>query len=157
MKLKTEDDVKKELNITDFRHITKEKVIEFASNIPDMSDEIAAKCIEQFPNFKEAAVAIVNNFYDLCKKAIEEDHEESLIAYRDVLDELKFSLAEDNLSEDMKKYIIERMIEVADKMDSTIDKKHNFKLRVLEIAGIVGSVAVGILGAAIGISSKLKK
>ena len=47
----TEQQVLKKLDIPDFRHLTKEKVIAFATMVPKMNPEVAKKALEQFPNF----------------------------------------------------------------------------------------------------------
>jgi len=45
-RLLTADQVKECLNIPDFRHLTKDKLIEFVSAIPDMDREVAIRIIE---------------------------------------------------------------------------------------------------------------
>ena len=44
----TEIQVLKKLDIPDFRHLTKDKVIAFATMIPGMEPEVAKKALEQF-------------------------------------------------------------------------------------------------------------
>ncbi len=44
----TEQQVLKKLDIPDFRHLTKEKVIAFATMVPKMNPEVAKKALEQF-------------------------------------------------------------------------------------------------------------
>ena len=49
----SEEAVLKILDIPDFRHLTKDKAIEFVSMIPQMDPEVAIKALEQFPQLKE--------------------------------------------------------------------------------------------------------
>ena len=51
----TENDVKKALAIDSFRNISKDKIMEFVSAIPNMDKEVAIKIIEQFPSYSESA------------------------------------------------------------------------------------------------------
>ena len=47
----SEANVLKKLDIEDFRHITKDKVIKMASMLDKMDPEVAKKALEQFPEF----------------------------------------------------------------------------------------------------------
>ena len=46
-----EQKVLNKLGIEDFRHLSKEKVVEFISMIPNMEPEVAKAAIAQFPEF----------------------------------------------------------------------------------------------------------
>lgn len=56
----TEDKVLRKLDIPDFRHMTKDKVVSFVSMLPQMDPEVAKRALEQFPAFAETSLAIVN-------------------------------------------------------------------------------------------------
>jgi hypothetical protein len=47
----SEEKVLKKLDIVDFRHLTKDKVIKMASMLDKMDPEVAKKALEQFPEF----------------------------------------------------------------------------------------------------------
>lgn len=49
----TEKQVLKKLGIPDFRHLSKEKVMKFATMLPHMDPEVAKKALEQFPEFSK--------------------------------------------------------------------------------------------------------
>ena len=51
----TEQKVLKKLDIDDFRHLTKDKVITMASMLDRMNPEVAKKALEQFPDFAATA------------------------------------------------------------------------------------------------------
>ena len=55
----TEQQVLKKLDISDFRHLTKEKVIAFATMVPKMNPEVAKKALEQFPNFASTSLDVL--------------------------------------------------------------------------------------------------
>ena len=50
------------LQIPDFRHLSKDKVIEFASMLPHMDPEIARKALEQFPNFASTTLSVMDDY-----------------------------------------------------------------------------------------------
>ena len=56
----TEDKVLRKLDIPDFRHMTRDKVVSFVSMLPQMDPEVAKRALEQFPAFAETSLAIVN-------------------------------------------------------------------------------------------------
>ena len=106
--LLSEEEVKKQLGINDFRNINKKQIIEFVSSIPEMSKEVAIKCIEQFPDFMSNSVAIVEHLSSLCTEAIKDDGKETLTACKETLQDLRTMLKKDKLSEDMQRYVIEK-------------------------------------------------
>ena len=61
-RLLTADQVKQYLNITDFRHLSKDKLIEFVSAIPEMDKDVAIRIIEQFPEFTRCATSLVDHY-----------------------------------------------------------------------------------------------
>lgn len=146
----TELEVKNKLGIDDFRHIKKDKLIEFVSTIPNMEKEVAIKCIEQFPNFKEYANTIVDHFYGLCDSAIKEDKKEDVIEYQRMLDSLHMLLEKPNISEDERRFIIETMVNVGEHLENAVEKHNKFKENIIKIASVVGLCAIAIGSALLG-------
>ena len=81
--LLTEKQVLKKLDIPDFRHLTKGKVIDLASMLDRMDPEVAKKALEQFPEFAKAAKEILAEYKDTLDKGIASNNE-SVKAYYDV-------------------------------------------------------------------------
>lgn len=50
----SEQRVLNELNIEDWRHLSKDKIMAFASELPYMDPEVAKAAIAQFPKFAES-------------------------------------------------------------------------------------------------------
>ena len=140
--LATEDDVKKLLDIEDFRHITKEKIVQFVSNIPNMEKEVAIKAIEQFPAFKDYGNLMVSHLSEMCDRIIAENGKNAKAvfnAYQKTLDVLAAQLEKKSITAKDRRYFAEKMVEVADKMAAfDADNKNWF-------AGLVkyGSIVVG--------------
>ena len=61
----------KKLGIPDFRHMTKDKVVEFAFMLPKMDPEVAKAVLQQFPNFKELASELISEYKGTVDKALE--------------------------------------------------------------------------------------
>ena len=66
----TENEVKKALAIDSFRNISKDKIMEFVSAIPNMDKEVAVKIIEQFPSYAESANNMLTQLNTMCSNAM---------------------------------------------------------------------------------------
>lgn len=153
-KLLSEEAVKDKLQISDFRSISKEKLIEFVSAIPEMDTEVALKCIEQFPNFKEYSTNIVQSLYGVYEQALSSGRENdfaTIDSYRQILDDLRFMLSKDDLSESTKRYIIDKEIEVADKLAAYTKDSKNFLRDLLKYSGAVATGALSVGAALLGV------
>ena len=142
----TEQKVLKKLGIPDFRHITKDKIVQFASMLPRMDPEVAKKALEQFPEFAKSAKEIVSYYKDIVYKGFDENTASvnSFYAMCDAInDALREQLQDENLTFEEKSVIIDKMIELA-KMKAEKDTE-NKKF----ISGIIGKVTLGI-GVAVG-------
>lgn len=153
------DEVKKQLHITDFRSISKKQLTEFVSNIPNMEKETAIECIKQFPNFKDYAESIISQLYNLCDVAIKDDQEaqaKTIESYRQILNDLSILLKRHFLSEKKRRYIIEKMIEVADKLSELENERRKFKQKILTFAGAAASFTIAISSAILGVKISRK-
>ena len=105
----TEKQVLKKLNIPDFRHLSKDKIMTFFSMLPNMDPEVAKKAIEQFPTYAGTVKEIVSEYKGFLKKSLA-DNAESVQSYyaicNSILNTLSNMLEQDDLSFDEKKYII---------------------------------------------------
>ena len=88
----SEDEVKKALNISDFRSLSKEKIMEFVSIIPKVDKEVAMSIINQFPNYVDMAKNMVGGMMHLCDEALQDakiGRKDVIESYRMVLETLK--------------------------------------------------------------------
>ncbi|MBD5138775.1 MAG: hypothetical protein HDT24_05640 [Ruminococcus sp.] len=151
--LLTEKQVLKKLDIPDFRHLTKGKVIDLASMLDRMDPEVAKKALEQFPEFAKAAKEILAEYKDTLDKGIASNNE-SVKAYYDVcnsiINSLQKELENESHSFDEKKYIMEQMKEIADKMDKKDTENKKWIFAMAALAGGVFLTAVAGLATALG-------
>lgn len=151
--LVSEEQVKKALNINSFRNLSKDKIMEFVSLIPQMDKEVAIAIIDQFPEYTKFATQMVeqlNVLYDRGMASNDKSQLESIQAYRFILDELARELKEENVSPESRDKITEQMILVADKIAAkdTENKHHQVKMMKLFGGALLFLVEVGaaILG-----------
>ena len=145
-KMMLEDDVKKALNITDFRSLSKEKIMEFVSIIPKVDKEVAISIINQFPNYADMAKDMVGGMINLCDNALQDakvGRKDVIESYRVVLETLKEELNKGDLSIDDRKRITDDMLVVAEKIDAVNDKHLEFlKDTLKKVGGTIAGVVV---------------
>ena len=146
----TEQQVKDALGITDWRKVTKDQIIEFASNMQNIDPNVAIACINQMPEFKEQSTTIVKYFYDLCNTELQKNTSEAIIQYKQIIENLQKQLSKRNINETERQFIIEQMVYLADKIDSVEIRKDAHKRTVLQFAGIVGTFAIAAGAAILG-------
>lgn len=126
----TEKQVLKKLDIPDFRHMTKAKVMQFASMLPYMNTEIAKKALEQFPEFAQRATEIMDQYKEIIEKGFE-GNDSSVQEFYEIcnaiIKSLQKELDKENLSSEEKKYIIDQMTEVAKMMGEKDTENKKFR------------------------------
>lgn len=143
----TEQKLLKKLNIEDFTHMSKEKLIAFASSIHKMDPEVAKAAIAQFPNFKELASECINENMDLIKNLVNKSQAENGKVLEMMENEQQaylYMLENDDLDFEQKLKVMEYL---ADIRNTTVQlnrdsKIHDLKLAFLGIAGTLGVVAI---------------
>ncbi|MCM1532876.1 MAG: hypothetical protein NC114_11505 [Ruminococcus flavefaciens] len=151
----TEVQVLKKLDIPDFRHLTKEKVIAFATMVPKMNPEVAKKALEQFPDFASTSLEVMREYRGIIEEAMQDDRESTQTCYdmyNRVMSALEKILDEDELSFDEKTYILNQMKDIADEVSRKDYEKANNRIKIISIASGVAAAVVAILGSAIGVN-----
>lgn len=137
-----------------FRNVSKDKLIAFVSALPEMDKETAIKCIEQFPEFRNYANEIVGQLKDVSVELLKtqkESQERTIHGYQKVLDSLSKRLEQAQLSSQDEHYIIEKMIEVADKMAELQRGNEDFLKHIAHLVASVAGGALAIGGAILGV------
>ena len=151
-KLLTEQKVLKKLNIENFRHLTKDKVITMASMLDKMDPEVAKKAIEQFPEFSNTAKEMLSEYKDSLDKGLE-SNKESVESYysvcKSIIETLQKQLEDEQLTFDERKYIIDKMLEVS----KIMGEKDSENKKFIAIMSGLGLAAFGLVVA--GLSSAL--
>ena len=155
----TEQKVLKKLGIEDFRHLTKDKVIIMASMLDKMEPEVAKKAIEQFPNFSNTMKEILHEYKESLDKA-QEANAESVKSFYDscdmIINSLQKELEKDNQTFEERKYIIDRMMEVA-KMKGDKDSENKKFILTMVVTGVVAlGTAATVLLSALGGNTKIE-
>lgn len=147
----TEEQVKKALNIESFRNLSKDKIMEFVSLLPNMDKEVAMAIVNQFPAYTDNAKVMVNCLKDMCRDIIEKNDSSMnavAVAYNIILDDLSSLLLREDISSEERAYITEKMIEIADKLAAKDTENKDF-LTAMNQRETLFCCFIMILGAAI--------
>jgi hypothetical protein len=149
----TEEEVLQRLNIPDFRHLTKDKVISFASMLEKMDPELAKKVIDKFPDYAKAVLSALQNCKDTIVR-LSDSNDKSLSRIYDECDQVVESLSkcleDGDVSFEEKKYFIEQMMKITEstaKKDAE-SKAYNWKMFTVLCTTVI--VAIGTMASIIG-------
>ncbi|MDD2434837.1 MAG: hypothetical protein PHO63_01130 [Bacilli bacterium] len=158
-KLMTEEQVKHELGIVDFRTITKDKIMNFVSLMPKLDKELSIKIIEQFPNYASMATSMVNNLMDMCNNALESNkvtEKEAIEAYKYVLETIRVELKDEEFTAAEKEKFTKQMIEVADKISEINVKNKKWLENIIKYGSSTLAVALVVGAAILGVNQNQK-
>jgi len=144
----SEQKVLKKLGIDNFRQMSKEKVVAFASMIPHMDPEVAKKAIEQFPEYAQMALEMVKSYKSTIDKMLEANSQDTQSFYdacNSILESLQQQLAKNNLSKKEREHLNGQMLVVAQMISDKVSENKEFWLNVL---GGFGKVILGLAGLA---------
>ena len=150
-KLITEQQVKEALNIESFRNLSKDKIMEFVSLIPNMDKDVAISIVNQYPAYFEMAKYMVEQLTQTCDTILNENttsQNEVLSAYRKILDDLGEILKREDISPEERENITNKMIEIADKMAEKDTENKQFLSWIVRNKEYIIAGAV-VLGAAL--------
>ena len=149
----------KKLDIPDFRHLSKDKGMKFASMLPNMDPEVAKKALEQFPEFANTAKEMLVDYKLILEKGME-SNEKSIVSCYDasklIIDSLQKELEDEELEFEERKYIIDKMLEVSKMMNEKDTENKKFILGLSMIAGAVVTGVIGVAASVLGGNSQIE-
>ena len=160
MKNLTEQKVLNKLHIKDFRHLTKDSIMEFVSLYDKMDPEVAKKALEQFPDFAKSMCEVAGDYKEAFKQALENNKECVTFCYQlcsNLHETLQKELENDDLSFEQKQYYIEQMKNVIEEMHKIDKEDKEFLQNVLGKIGLGLLAIAAALAAGIGINLKFNK
>lgn len=149
--LVSEEQVKEALQISNFREISKDKIMEFVSLIPNIDKEVAIAIINQFSAYADSANNMVAQLNVMCDNIIKDNNssqKDAIEAYKIILQDLSELLKKEDISKEERDEVIEKMILVADKISAKDTENKVFLDGIIKYgAPIIGGAL--LLGAAI--------
>lgn len=133
-KITSEKQLLKKLKVKSIDSLSKEKISEFISVLPNVDSETAKKIISQFPDFTKFATQAIQEFSYILDKA-KEGTKGSDAYFRSceiMIESLQKKLDSDNLSEEEINHIIDKMMQIAQKIAEQDEKDKAFILKILK-------------------------
>lgn len=153
----TETQVLRKLGITDFRHMTKDKVVSFVSMLPAMDPAVATKALEQFPSFAETGRAVVTCLKEGMAQA-SDANAANMAAYNarceEALGVLEAQLEREDLSDEGRRQVIDGILSIIDAMGRKDAENKAFLGGILQWFLGSGCIVILCLGAALGLKLK---
>lgn len=149
----TEQQVLNKLGITNFRQLSKNNVMQFASMLNEMDPAVAMKALEQFPNFAEVCKDALSKYGSTLEKSIDSNKESTnqvYESYKTIMDVLSKCAGKEDIPFEEKKYYLEKMDKIAHDVAKKDKENKDFILKVLGIGGTALLGVVGICGALLG-------
>lgn len=118
-----EDAIAKALDVPSLRDLSKEKRVELASMLPDISEPLRSRLYDIVPGFRATEIDAINAYERTLSAALDSDDKsqarlhESLGRTRDIIEG---RLSRDGLSEDQERYLIESLKET-DRLEAAKD------------------------------------
>lgn len=155
----SEEKVLKKLDIVDFRHLTKDKVIKMASMLDKMDPEVAKKALEQFPEFANTTKEMLKDYKESLDKGLESNNEsvaKVYDSYNAIIAALQKELENEELTFEQKKCIIEQMKDVAEKVDKKDSENKKFIAGMATLATVVVGGTIAVLASVLGGNTQIE-
>lgn len=150
----TEAKVLRKLDIPDFRHLTKDKVVSFVSMLPQMDPDVAKHALEQFPAFAETSLAIVGCLKDGLGTIVSgnaESMSEFNARCQEALSALEAELKREDLTEEGRKLVIDGIMGIIGAISQKDSENKEFYRGLYREYAWVCVVVVLCLGAPLGL------
>ena len=154
----SEQKVLHKLGIPDFRHMTKEKVVEFATILPKMDPEVAKAAIAEFPNFKDLSLALVDQYKEVIDAVLHENRAGQEAFYEAcnlILETMRNELEQEGLTSEDRDRIETRMIDVAQRLQENISENREFLKSIARNAALTMGFVLALCGALLGANAVL--
>ena len=150
-------EVKKALNIESFRNMSKDKIIEFVSLIPNMDKDVAIKIIEQFPEYANFATNMITQLKSMCDNAIEsnsESQKDVIEAYKKILDNLAELLNKEGITSEERADITDKMLVVADRISLKDTEYKAFLINAIKTVALYAGGVLLLAAAILGVNTR---
>lgn len=136
--LATIESVKKETKINNFENLSKEKMQELVSKIPQINKDVLIKILEQIPaqiEFSRGITDHLRSMHDSILKENSNSQNDILESYKKIIDILGDKLKDNKLCKEDEQYIIENIKYLLEKMGTKDSENKNFLLDTIKITG----------------------
>lgn len=154
----SEKKVLKKLKIPDFRHMTKDSVVKFATMLPYMDPDVAKAAIEQFPAYADMSGQMISHYKEILNDIVK-SNDNSMNGFfntcNSIIASLQEELQRDDLSSDERNRIEDNMIKVAQMISEKDTENKHFLIKTAGIFGLVLSIGAFAGATVLGANSQM--
>ena len=150
-----EQQILERMGIENWRQMSSDKIVEFASSMPYLDPEVAKAAIAQFPNFSDMAKDIVSTLKDSLDSIDAQNAKSSEQAYAanmQILNDLSARLNKRFLLPGERKRIIEAMVQVSNNIVELEKANKHFLSKSIQAVTGACVATVGLAVAILGLS-----
>ncbi|MEV4519288.1 hypothetical protein ACGFKZ_10190 [Micromonospora tulbaghiae] len=150
MVIKSEEDVKKVLDIDTWRNLSKEKVFQLVAMMPEMEKEVQLKIIEQLPELTKLAVkamTVVRKVHESTLSSNEKSQENVHKGYQEARAAIIAQLERGDLDPETRRHLNELLMQTADKESAKDSENKHFLDRLVNKTTLGVAVAAVVLTA----------
>lgn len=154
----TEKRLMKKLGISDWRHLTKDRMVKFASSIKNVDPEVAKRILAQFPDFKDYSLSLLKEYsqnIDLIIEKNKSSSEEMVSVCKSLITTLESLIASDVTDLSEKDKLIDKELEVINLMREIDADNKRYLLLVNGMLGLVSAFSFAVVGSVLGSNVKL--
>lgn len=158
-KMLSEAEVLKKLDIPDFRHMSKDKIMSFTSLMSKMDPEVAKAAINQFPEFAKIALDALSDQKEILVKSLDENtiSSQSVFSiYDGIIDTLKNCAEKEDISFEEKQYYIEKMLEVSKEANQKDESNKKYNWKIISAGTVMALTVLGVSAALLGGETSVK-
>ncbi len=149
--IKTIKDATRALGVKDVSEIQEGHAVKFIELLPKMDKDIALQLLNLCPTLIQITPEVLQAFERISENAMQSESPSNtavMSAYQTILDTCKKAMEDNQLSFEEKEILLNKMIEIADKMDAK-DREHKQWLK--DIHDKTAKYGLAALGAVLGI------
>lgn len=146
----TQEQVKDALMVDNFQNLSRDKIGEFISLVPNMDKEVAALITDQLLESQESSIKMLEQMNVMCDRTLKSNDTsqmEAINAYKEILDVLGERLKTEKLTYSQKDKIVRDMISIADRIAVKDTENKGFLLKIIgSVAFVTASVVIFTIG-----------
>ncbi|WP_276975763.1 hypothetical protein [Flavobacterium filum] len=146
----SEKELKNELSINNWTEITKEKLLKFIELMPKLDKDVQLSVLNQIPDLANISREAITGIIEVAK--LKKDITKSTLSNLENIASYLGSFSKnENLTLDERKYVIDKLMEVAIITKVIFEKDHDFWVLVIKYLGaLAGFVLIMITYALVG-------
>ena len=151
--MRTEQEVLDALGIEDFRHVSKDKLMSFCSQLDKIDPEVAKAALAQFPEFSKSVKDMLSDISAQITRVMDSEDESQKMFFdssNKIIDALTSLLDKEGLDKEERFFVIDSLKDIQDKLYQKDTENKKFKGVGIGALVTVFMAGVGVLIAALG-------